>query len=103
MADTVTIPTRYQGPPGTANGGYVAGLLAATVGPTTTVRLVAAVRLETPLLIKADGVDGVALHLGDQTLAVARPADAPPPPPPAVPQGPAPSSTDRRRRCQVPA
>ncbi len=85
MASTVTIPTRYQGPPGTANGGCVAGLLAAAIGPTATVRLEAAVPLDTELHLAADG-DGVALRSAEARVAVAHAADPPPAPPAAVPR-----------------
>ncbi len=66
----VTIAARYEGPPGTANGGFVAGLLAASIGPSARVRLEAAVPLVTPLLLTAR--DGEAwLSVGDQRVAVA--------------------------------
>jgi hypothetical protein len=69
-ATPITIATRYQGPPGTANGGCVAGLLAASIGPSARVRLEAAVPLATPLLLTAR--EGEAwLSLGDRRLAVA--------------------------------
>ena len=79
MAGTVTIPSRYQGPPGTANGGYVAGLLAVGFGPSATVRLERAVPLEVPLRFE-DADDEASLWDGDQRLAVARPDAGPPPP-----------------------
>ena len=86
MASKVHIPTRYQGPPDTANGGYVAGLLAAAVGPTATVRLEAAVPLETDLELAADG-DGVSLRSADGRVAFALAAE-----PPALPPAPPPRS-----------
>ena len=32
LAETVTIPARFNGPPGSANGGYTCGLVAQLVG-----------------------------------------------------------------------
>jgi len=72
MATMVTIPHRYQGPPDTANGGCVAGLLAAGFGSAATVRLEAAVPLETPLRLES-GTDEASLWNGDQRVAVAGP------------------------------
>ena len=79
MAGTLTIPSRYQGPPGTANGGYVAGLLAVGFSSSATVRLERAVPLEVPLRFE-DADDEASLWDGDQRLAVARPDAGPPPP-----------------------
>ena len=36
--DQVTIPARFNGPPGTANGGYACGLVAAAIGASAGVR-----------------------------------------------------------------
>ncbi len=79
MTTTVTVPTRYQGPPDTANGGYVAGLLAVDLGPAATVRLEAAVPLETPLRLET-GDAGASLWDGEQRVAVAAPHDGIPRP-----------------------
>ena len=84
MATTVTIPHRYQGPPDTANGGYVAGLLAVGFGPSATVRLERAAPLDVPLRLE-DHDDEVSLWDGDQRLAVAVPHDGLPKPAPGVP------------------
>ncbi|HEY8057155.1 MAG TPA: hypothetical protein VID94_00320 [Acidimicrobiales bacterium] len=69
-AKPITIAARYEGPPGTANGGYVAGLLAASFGPSARVRLEAAVPLASPLLLTARD-DEAWLSVGDQRVAVA--------------------------------
>lgn len=82
---TVTIPTRCQGPPGTANGGVVAGLLAAAIGPTASVRLQAAVPLDTALTLDVAETE-VSLWADGQRLAVAHPAEAPPAPPGGPPR-----------------
>lgn len=78
---TIEVAQRYQGPPGTANGGWVAGLLAEPFGPSATVRLEAAVPLATPLRLD----DESTLWDGDRRLAVGRPSD-----PPAAPGEPIP-------------
>jgi hypothetical protein len=80
------IPARFNGPPGSGNGGYTAGRLASFVdAPAVEVTLRAPPPLDTPLVVDADG-DGVAARHGDTLVATARPvvldiaAPAPPPP-----------------------
>jgi len=79
----ITIASRYNGPPGSGNGGYVCGLVAEAVGPSATVRLSAPPPLDTPLTRTV--VDGVVrLHDGELTIAEGRggrpsvPAPTPP-------------------------
>jgi hypothetical protein len=72
----VEVPVRYEGPPGTANGGWVAGLLAEPFGDAATVRLEAAVPLASALRFEVDG-DESTLWDGDRRLAVGRPAEGP--------------------------
>jgi hypothetical protein len=72
----VTIPSRYQGPPDTANGGYVVGLLATPLGPSATVRLETAVPLATPLRLEVD-TEETSLWADDRRLAVGHPHDGP--------------------------
>ena len=52
---TLTIASRFQGPPGSANGGYVCGLVAATLRVDLKVRLVAPPPLATPLALEPAG------------------------------------------------
>ncbi|MGY1805692.1 hypothetical protein ACI78T_20590 [Blastococcus sp. SYSU D00922] len=84
---TLTVAGRFCGPPGTANGGYLAGRLAALVGtPAVSVRLRRPTPLDRPLDVRrADA--GVELRDGDDVLATAAPADldlaVPPAPSPA--------------------
>ncbi len=80
---TLTVPARFCGPPGTANGGWLAGTLAALVdAPAVSVRLRRPVPLERPLDVRTDG--GAELSDGAELLARAEPAllelDVPPPP-----------------------
>jgi hypothetical protein len=52
---TLTIASRFQGPPGSGNGGYVCGLAAATLRADLKVRLVAPPPLGTPLSLEPAG------------------------------------------------
>lgn len=84
MTETVTIPSRFNGPPGSGNGGYVCGLVAAAIGPSASVRLSAPPPLDTPLDRTRDDDGVVRLHQGGETIAaghVARPAAIAPPAP----------------------
>src|SRR4051794_34192728 len=75
----VTIPARFNGPPGSANGGYTCGLVAAAIGPGANVRLLHPPPLDVPLELDGDGV--LRLRAGETIIAEgreARPAvDAP--------------------------
>ena len=55
---TIVIDSRYSGPPGLGNGGYVAGMVAAAIGSRATVTLRAPIPLDTALALAGD-VDGV--------------------------------------------
>ncbi len=69
---TVAVPGRFNGPPGSANGGYACGLVAARIGPRATVRLLAPPPLDTPLdVVEEDGA--VRLRHGDVAVAEGRP------------------------------
>lgn len=68
-ARTITVDPRYCGPPGTGNGGYVAGLLAAGLGGTGEVTLRRPAPLGVPMTI-SPGADGL-LSLGNGTAVVA--------------------------------
>ena len=72
----IEIPARFCGPPDMANGGYLAGRLAALLGGVADVSLRRATPLDRPLLIERfDG--GLRLLDGDAVLAEARAAEAP--------------------------
>ncbi len=84
MTDSITIPTRFRGPPDSGNGGYVCGLLAARLdSPAPIVRLQRPPPLEKPLQIHRSDA-GVSLRDGGVVLAEARPGelavDVPDPP-----------------------
>ncbi|MGY1811426.1 hypothetical protein [Blastococcus sp. SYSU D00820] len=71
---SLTVPARFCGPPATANGGYLAGRLAALVGtPAVAVRLRRPTPLDRELDVRSE--DGaVALYDGEELLARAEPA-----------------------------
>ncbi len=79
----VSIPARFNGPPGSAHGGYAAGLVASALGPAASVRLAAPPPLDAPMTLE-DAEFGVRLTHGDALIAEARPGrpqlDAPAPP-----------------------
>ena len=49
---TVSIASRFRGPPASANGGYFAGVVAGCVARTVTVRLIRPPPLDTPLSVE---------------------------------------------------
>ena len=79
----VVIPARFNGPAGSGHGGYSAGLVAAALGPSATVRLAAPPPLDTSMTLE-DTEYGVRLMAGDTLVAEARPGrpevDVPAPP-----------------------
>ncbi|HET6394222.1 MAG TPA: hypothetical protein VFG13_15450 [Blastococcus sp.] len=72
---TLTVGRRFCGPPGTANGGYLAGRLAALVGsPAVSVRLRRPTPLDRPFDVRPDG-SGLDVVDGEEVLATATPAE----------------------------
>lgn len=84
------IARRFRGPPQSGNGGYVAGMLAQSLGGSVTVRLKAPPPLETKLRIEISAEQASLLH-GDKVVAEARGRD------PAVKPPPCPSFADAER------
>ena len=75
MTETILIPRRFNGPPGSANGGYTCGLVAELVGTEEVeVSLRSPPPLDTPLTVVRDG-EGVELRDGDTLVAEGRPAE----------------------------
>ena len=72
MRDQVTIPGRFNGPPGTANGGYACGLLAAAIGPSASVRLLHPPPLDVPLERRRDDDGVLRLYAGETPIAEGR-------------------------------
>ena len=83
MDRELRIPARFCGPPGAANGGYLAGRLAALVGGDVEVTLRHATPLDRPVRLRwvSGGVD---LWDGDRVLAEARDVAFTTEPPPPV-------------------
>jgi hypothetical protein len=82
--ETIVIARRFQGPPDSANGGYVAGLLAQRIQGDAEVRLHAPPALDRELRVEMHGRDARLVE-GDTLVAVARPVvsletDVPPSP-----------------------
>jgi len=69
--DSLVIPSRFRGPPGTGNGGYVCGRIAAYVDGPVTVTLRRPPPLATPMTIERDGESSVRIHCGHTLIAEA--------------------------------
>ena len=93
---TIVIDSRYCGPPGLGNGGYVAGMVATAIGSEATVTLRAPIPLDTPLALASEADDsrrGERTQAGRKRAQLLRDAellaeavnDAPDLPPPPIP------------------
>src|SRR6516165_1332466 len=71
---TLTIATRFRGPPESANGGYFAGLVATLAARTVTVRLLKPPPLDTPLTVSPLEDGGLHVLHGEQLIGEAHPA-----------------------------
>ncbi|MCY9783112.1 hypothetical protein KIK06_04305 [Nocardiopsis sp. EMB25] len=94
-APTITIPARFNGPDGSGNGGYSAGLLAARLttegGPAVTVTLRTPPPLDHPLTVEGAPATGLRLtdpERTDRAHLVAEAQTAELPDRPAIPGGP---------------
>jgi hypothetical protein len=74
MLAELVVAARFCGPPGIANGGYVAGLLARGIGGSVEVTLRAPTPLDTQLKIEASADGSRSLQLAGTELARAAPA-----------------------------
>lgn len=77
MSTPLVVPARFNGPPHSGNGGYVAGLVAARLerpDVPVTVTLMAPPPLEHPLAVEREG-DRVSVRDGDQAVAEAHVVD----------------------------
>jgi len=87
VTETLVVDARFCGPPGTANGGYVAGLLARGLSGAVEVTLRLATPVATPLDVSESADGAHLLTLEGRELARAVRAtlslDVPPPPSPA--------------------
>lgn len=71
MHDDIQVPARFCGPPRTANGGYLAGLVAARLGGAAEVTLRRPVPLERRVAVERRGDDGLVVVDGETILAEA--------------------------------
>ena len=77
MTETLSIPAHFNGPPGSANGGYTCGRIAQLVGAEEVeVSLRTPPPLERPLEVVRDG-EHVQLRDGDTLVAEGGPAELP--------------------------
>jgi hypothetical protein len=81
--DSLVVASRFCGPPGTGNGGYVCGRIAAYVDGLVTVTLRQPSPLATPLTVERDGESSVRIHHGPTLIAEA--TSAPDRPAPQIP------------------
>jgi acyl-coenzyme A thioesterase PaaI-like protein len=84
MASSLTIEARFNGPPGCANGGYIAGLIAQHAAQAVRVRLEQPIPLHTPLELETLAGDALELRAAGRVLARATPASLELHVPPAV-------------------
>lgn len=70
----ISIPRRFNGPPGSANGGYACGLVASLVGGRAEVTLRSPPPLDTPLAVARHG-ERVEVRDGETLVAVAEPVE----------------------------
>jgi hypothetical protein len=78
MTDSLSIPARFCGPPGSGNGGYVCGRIAAYFGGPVTVTLRRPPPLATPITAERDGDGSVRIHHGPALIAEATSAPGSP-------------------------
>jgi hypothetical protein len=74
MTLPLVIPPRFCGPPGSGNGGYVCGRIAAYVNGAATVTLRRPPPLATPMDVERDGESSVRIHHGPTLIAEATPS-----------------------------
>src|SRR5258707_3816206 len=75
----LTIPSRFNGPAGVGNGGYVCGRIAAYVDGPATVTLRPPPPLDTPMTVQRDEEGSVRVRQGRTLIGEAAPAPAGPP------------------------
>jgi hypothetical protein len=86
-SETITIAARFNGPPGSGNGGYVCGLMAARIAGASAATLRMPPPLEKPLTLTTSA-EGVSLRDGETLIGEAAPAalDWTAPPAPSLEQ-----------------
>lgn len=76
---TLTVPSRFRGPAGSANGGYVCGRIAGHLEGVVTVTLLRPPPLETPMTVEADAEGSLRVRHGGTCVAEAEPTHDTPP------------------------
>jgi hypothetical protein len=71
MTDALVIPSRFCGPPGSGNGGYVCGRIASYLDGQVTVTLRRPPPLATSMVVERDGERSVRIHHGPTLIAEA--------------------------------
>jgi len=74
---SLCIEHRFNGPPGTANGGYISGRIAAAIGETVNVRLHRPPPLDTQLTLSSVNENEWQLRHADALIAVAKSSHVP--------------------------
>jgi len=72
MTRPIQIASRFNGPPGTGNGGYSAGLIAGAIGTGVNVRLAQPVPLELDLTVTPIAEQRWEVHAGSTLIAMAQ-------------------------------
>jgi len=78
MTASLVIPSRFCGPRGSGNGGYVCGRIAGYVNGPVTVTLRRPPPLATPMTVERDDAGSVRIHHGSTLIAEATAAPVPP-------------------------
>lgn len=71
MTDSLIIPSRFCGPTGSGNGGYVCGRIAAYLDDPVTVTLRRPPPLDTPMAVEQDGKSSIRIHHANTLIAEA--------------------------------
>ena len=69
MSDSLVIPSRFCGPPGSGNGGYACGRVAAYLDGPVTVTLHRPPPLAAPMTVERDGESSVRIRYGSTLIA----------------------------------
>jgi len=77
MTDSLVIPSRFCGPPGSGNGGYACGRIAAHAGGPVTVTLRRPPPLEVPMAVDRDGEGTLRVRHGSTLIAEATASPGP--------------------------
>src|SRR5215467_13029017 len=71
LMDALVIPSRFCGPAGSGNGGYVCGRIAAYLHGPVTVTLRRPPPLDTPMTVERDGISSILIHHARTLIAEA--------------------------------